>query len=100
MIFLLVILIFAVIGVITAMSRQQAVQTQMSRVRELGVVSGRTRAEIVSKLGAPNSVSAISSNSEVLQWISGIGGRQTYHIAMLFENGLCMGITHERVSRY
>ena len=56
----------------------------------LGDLRGKPRSEIVSAVGAPNSVSAIP-NGTLLQWI-----KPGYHIAVMFdEDDVCIGISHE-----
>ncbi len=56
----------------------------------LGVVKGKTYAEIVQKCGAPSSVSMVATG-KLCQWIS-----TGYHICLLFdENDICLGISSE-----
>ncbi len=66
-----------------------------TKFANLGVLQGKTFAEISSAVGTPNSVSAtVGENGEkitIRQWIS-----TGYHIVLLFdENDVCLGISSE-----
>jgi hypothetical protein len=63
----------------------------------LGNVVGKSKNDITASVGPPTSISAVAPNQQLLQWIitTSAGG---YHVALLFENDTCLGITHESVS--
>ena len=56
----------------------------------LGKLVGKTREQIIAKVGYPTSRSVMSEGKELLQWQAG-----GYHIALLFDGDICEGITHE-----
>ncbi|WP_157968619.1 hypothetical protein [Streptomyces geranii] len=56
----------------------------------LGNLVGRSRDDIIAVVGPYSSFSLVGSNQVLLQWQSDV-----YHIALLFEEDNCMGITHE-----
>jgi len=60
------------------------------RLYGLGHIAGRTKDEIISAIGMPNSFSVVNDGKELLQW-----QRPGYHIALLFSEGICEGATHE-----
>jgi hypothetical protein len=61
--------------------------------RDLKKIAGRTRKDIVTGVGLPNSVSSLPNGKVVLQWIT-----PGYHLALRFEgqgdNSICE-VTHE-----
>lgn len=62
---------------------------------KLGVLIGKTEAEITKAVGTPSSRSAMTGGEYLLQWQA-----TGYHIALLFdENRVCKKITHEFVHR-
>ena len=82
-------------GVIGAMVAGSQIGSLQQKFAALGDLSGRSRAEIISAVGAPQSVSAVGGGKTLLQWqmVNQAGG---YHIALLFdENDRCEGVTHE-----
>ncbi|MFE9967529.1 hypothetical protein [Streptomyces sp. NPDC005525] len=56
----------------------------------LGNLAGRSRDEIVAAVGPNSSFSIAGPGQVLLQWQSDV-----YHIALLFEGEVCVGITHE-----
>ncbi len=65
------------------------------KFRGLGTLKGRTRDEIIARVGPPQSASAQPGGKTLLQWQA-----TGYHIALRFdENGLCEGVTHEFKAR-
>ncbi|MGX1794211.1 hypothetical protein ACWIGN_00050 [Streptomyces albidoflavus] len=56
----------------------------------LGNLAGRSKDEIVSAVGPYSSFSVAGPHQVLLQWQSDV-----YHIALLFEGDVCVGITHE-----
>jgi hypothetical protein len=61
---------------------------------ELGTLTGKTKEEIISKVGQPNSISAAIDGGQVLQWLAA-----GYHIVLLFDkDGICKGLSHESKS--
>lgn len=56
----------------------------------LGVLKGKTKAEIIAVAGKPRAISAAAGGKTVLQWLA-----TGYHIALIFdENDVCEGISH------
>jgi hypothetical protein len=61
----------------------------------LGVLAGKTEAEITEAVGLPVSRSAMVDGGVLLQWQA-----SGFHIALIFdENRICKGISHEFVYR-
>ncbi|MGW1293206.1 hypothetical protein [Streptomyces sp. NPDC002533] len=56
----------------------------------LGNLAGRSKVEIVAAVGPYSSFSVTGPHQVLLQWQSDV-----YHIALLFEDDICVGITHE-----
>ncbi|QIP70950.1 hypothetical protein [Streptomyces sp. VN1] len=56
----------------------------------LGNLAGRSKDEIVSAVGPYSSFSVAGPHQVLLQWQSDV-----YHIALLFEGDVCVGITNE-----
>ncbi|MEV6259288.1 hypothetical protein AB0M42_00750 [Streptomyces sp. NPDC051784] len=56
----------------------------------LGNLAGRSKVEIVAVVGPYSSFSVAGPHQVLLQWQSDV-----YHIALLFEDDICVGITHE-----
>ena len=65
------------------------------RFSAMGTLAGRTRAEIESVVGPPQSWSGVGPGQQLLQW-QHIDAESGYHIALVFDdNGVCGGVTHE-----
>ena len=61
------------------------------KFRALGTLDGKTKEEIIAKVGKPNSISASLDGDQVLQWLS-----TGYHIALIFDkDNICKGVSHE-----
>ncbi|MFI6542965.1 hypothetical protein ACIBO9_06930 [Streptomyces prunicolor] len=56
----------------------------------LGNLAGRSKDAITSVVGPHSSFSVAGPNQVLLQWQSDV-----YHVALLFEGDVCVGITHE-----
>lgn len=56
----------------------------------LGTLKGKSKAEIISVVGPPNSISAAANGRTLSQWLA-----TGYHIALLFDGETCEGVTHE-----
>ncbi len=76
-------------GVISAMVKQPG-RNLNSKFISLGELKGKTKEEITSVVGPPNSISATPEGKTVCQWMA-----TGYHIALLFDGEVCEGITHE-----
>jgi hypothetical protein len=59
----------------------------------LGVMTGKTKAEIVAAVGPPSSISQLPDGKMLLQWIA-----SGYHIALRFDGEKFDGVTHEFAS--
>jgi len=56
----------------------------------LGVMTGKTKEDIVAAVGPPSSISQLPDGKMLLQWIA-----TGYHIALLFDGETFDGVTHE-----
>ena len=56
----------------------------------LGTLKGKTKNEIISVVGPPNSISAAANGKTLYQWIA-----TGYHIALPFDGDACEGVTHQ-----
>jgi hypothetical protein len=90
--------VFAIVVALGALFSWMSLNDLKSKFAGLGVLAGKSKDEIISAVGPPNSVSDVGEGKVLLQWqnISEAGG---YHIALLFDEvGICEGITHEHAS--
>jgi hypothetical protein len=89
--FLLLVLGAIVLGAIGIwMIQQKSLRDKFSSV---GDVRGKTRTEIESVVGIPNSWSAMGDGRVLCQWTEADGG--VYHIALIFKDNICEGISSE-----
>jgi hypothetical protein len=56
----------------------------------LGTLAGKSKDEIIEVVGLPQARSAVQDGKELLQWQA-----TGYHIALLFKDDICEGISHE-----
>ncbi len=56
----------------------------------MGTLTGKSKNEIISRVGSPNSISALPDGKVVLQWMA-----TGYHIALIFNDDICEGVSHE-----
>ena len=61
---------------------------------KMGDVQGKTLAEIVAAVGSPTSVSAVGDGTQLYQWMK-VTQAGSYHYALLFIDGVCLGYTHQ-----
>ncbi len=61
-----------------------------SKFGGMGTIAGRTKDDVLSIVGPPNSISSLGEGVTLLQWQS-----PGYHIALKFTNDICDGVTHE-----
>ena len=74
--------------------------TLQNRFAQIGTLAGRTREEIISIVGKPNSISQPQLGITMLQWIKASAYPGGYHIALIFDqHGICGGVTHNSSSR-
>lgn len=89
--------IFVVSGIIFAL-QQQAVtapgRALHKKFVELGNIQGKTKEEIIAKVGRPTSISAAGPDQTLLQWQA-----TGCHMALLFTGEKCDGITHEHLQQ-
>lgn len=64
-------------------------QSLNRRFVQLGQLKGKSKTEIISAVGPPNAVSQIADR-ELLQWMA-----TGYHIALIFKDDECLGVSHE-----
>jgi hypothetical protein len=64
--------------------------TLQKKFISLGVLSGKTRTQITSVVGEPNSISGLGDGRSILQWM-----QTNYHIALIFNGDICEGVNHE-----
>ena len=62
------------------------------RFAKLGTLTGKSRGEITRVVGNPGAISAVAEDRQLLQWQAA-----GYHVALLFEGDLCVGVTHEHL---
>ncbi len=60
----------------------------------LGKLAGRTDQEIIAHVGKPTSISAASGGQQLYQWMDTTHAG-ALHVALLFKDGVCLGVTHE-----
>jgi hypothetical protein len=66
-------------------------QSLQRRFQKIGRVQGLTEADIVQRVGSPNTRSAMPGGKYLLQWQA-----TGYHVALRFGvNSVCEGVTHE-----
>ncbi|WP_308920595.1 hypothetical protein [Janthinobacterium sp. J1-1] len=82
--------IAVVLPVLWAIASAMSVAGVKKKFADMGVLTGKTKGEIYFAVGPPNSISVIGEGKEILQW-----QRTGYHIALIFTNGICDGISHE-----
>jgi uncharacterized membrane protein YadS len=76
-------------GIISAMITESGRSLQ-SKFVGMGVLAGKSKNEIISVVGAPNSISALPDDKTILQWMA-----TGYHIALIFNGDVCEGVSHE-----
>jgi hypothetical protein len=76
-------------GLISALVKAPGQNLNTKFVR-LGELKGRRRPEIEAAVGPPNAVSTVAGGKTLCQWM-----QPGYHIALLFDNDVCEGVTHE-----
>ena len=97
---LIVAVVLLVVGAIIAAVRQSSTNEQVygpardlqRKFQSLGDMRGKTKAEIESVVGPPNSFSALSDGT-LCQWI-----RTGYHISLIFKDDVCLGVSSEYVA--
>jgi hypothetical protein len=85
-----IIAISAVIGIIQAISSSVAGPLLQNKFVRMGTLAGKTKAQIISVTGQPNSVSVLPRGKTLLQWMT-----TGYHIALTFNGEICEGVFHE-----
>ena len=61
----------------------------------LNPLKGKTKSEIISEVGNPNTISSQAGGKTLLQWME-MGFLKSYHIALLFDSDdICEGVTHQ-----
>ena len=85
------------VAVIGALAAGIALAGGENNFARLGDVTGKTPDEITAVVGPATSISAVGPGQVLYQWIktNQAGG---YHYALLFEDGLCVGFTHQHSS--
>ena len=85
-----IILAVVIVPLIWAVATAMTTAGFQKKFADLGELRGLTKGEIFHAVGPPNSTSAVGDGQELLQW-------QTtgYHIALLFKEGICEGVSHE-----
>jgi hypothetical protein len=56
----------------------------------LGTLTGKSKSQIISVVGQPNSISGTAGGKTLCQWMA-----TGYHIALIFNGEICEGVTHE-----
>lgn len=73
-----------------------AFSSKANKFVQFGNVRGKTLEEIVKIVGQPTSMSSIGFNQVLYQWIN-VSSSGSYHYAMSFMDGKCVGYTHQSV---
>lgn len=76
-------------AIISAMTTAPGKSLQNKFVN-MGTLTGKSKNEIISIVGSPNSISALPDGKAVLQWMA-----TGYHIALIFNDDICEGVSHE-----
>jgi len=84
-----IVLGIAAFFIISALVKLPGRQLQQNFVA-LGILSGKTKAEIIASVGQPKGVSALPDGRQTLQWMA-----TGYHICLVFRDDVCEGVTHE-----
>jgi hypothetical protein len=92
-IFLLILIVPFVVWLFIHAAASSRMNSAADGWNRMGEVRGRTLDEVVGFVGPATSISQIA-DGQLYQWIhtSSVGG---FHIAMLFKDGICLGITHQ-----
>jgi hypothetical protein len=88
-----IILASLAVPVIWAVSSALSSSRTQNKFASMGVLQGKTKDEIIQEVGLPSSFSSIGEGKELLQW-----QQPGYHIALLFTNGVCDGVSHEHAA--
>lgn len=56
----------------------------------LGILTGKTKAEIINIVGQPNAISSLPEGKILLQWLA-----SGYHISLIFNGEFCEGVAQE-----
>lgn len=94
----IVITVLAVIGGIVRLAMGGDPMTYPGRELQkkfisLGNMAGRKRSYIETVVGPPNSISQITGSKVLCQWMA-----TGYHIALVFKDDICEGISDEHAS--
>lgn len=90
--FILIMIVVVVGGAIQAAMVTNPGKELHAKFVNLGTLSGRTKDDIVTAVGAPSSISAVGEGQTLLQWQA-----TGCHMALLFTGEICDGITHEHI---
>ena len=55
-----------------------------------GTLAGKTKSEIITMVGPPNSITGLPGGKTLCQWMA-----TGYHVALRFNGEICEGVTHE-----
>ncbi|MGA2281505.1 MAG: hypothetical protein ABSG80_14515 [Verrucomicrobiota bacterium] len=80
---------FVLYAIINALVRAPGASLQ-SKFQQLGTLRGRTLSSIIAEVGPPNARSVAGDGRVVCQWMA-----TGYHIALIFTDDVCDGVTHE-----
>jgi hypothetical protein len=84
------VLVSVVISVVSAVAKGVSSASLQNKFVGLGTLAGRSKQEIITIVGQPNSVSALPEGKSILQWMA-----TGYHIALVFNGEICEGVSHE-----
>ena len=76
-------------AIISAMTTAPG-RSRQNKFVNMGTLTGKSKNEIISIVGSPNSISALPDGKVVLQWMA-----TGYHIALIFNDDICEGVSHE-----
>lgn len=92
-----IILVICIISLLSSMSQRVHMFDRgvalNKRFNKLGRVTGLTIRQVTDAVGPPTAVTHASANQIIMQWQE-IG----YHIVLVFDGGICEGVSHEYAS--
>ena len=85
--------LFLLFFIVAASGHRSKARALKLKFQKLGVLTGKSKSEILAAVGSPNSFSVVGQNQTLLQWQA-----PGYHIAIIFTEDICDGVSHEHVS--
>jgi hypothetical protein len=70
---------------------------KVGEIYRLGVLNGRSLAEISAVLGSPSSYSQMAGGKRLIQWLQTSAYGESFHYSFIFDGDICVGIHHQFV---